>query len=104
VPVETRRSRRICLGLGFRLVALALALRDVNLAGVGVVIGAANWRLLILALGSYLLTVMAKAASWPQLPARDTASSLSRDFSVRSTGLLVSDWRQLAWESSPAPI
>jgi hypothetical protein len=48
--------------MGVSLVALALALGDGDLAGVGVAMGAADWRLLILALGRYLLTVTARVA------------------------------------------
>jgi hypothetical protein len=55
---------RFYAGLGISLVALTLALRDVDLAGVGVAIGTADGRLLGLALGSYLLTVTVKAARW----------------------------------------
>ena len=64
LPGEAAGGWRVYAGLGFSLLALALAFRDVDLAGVGVAIGAADWRLLSLALGSYLLTVAAKAARW----------------------------------------
>jgi uncharacterized protein (TIRG00374 family) len=88
-PVGSGGSCSIYVGLGFSLVALALALRDVDLAGVGVVIGAADGRLLGLALGTYLLTVTIKAARWRLLLSMDAAPSLSRAFSVLSVGLLV---------------
>jgi uncharacterized protein (TIRG00374 family) len=80
---------RFYAGLGISLVALTLALRDVDLAGVGVAIGTADGRLLGLALGSYLLTVTVKAARWRLLLSMQTAPSLSRAFSVLSIGLLV---------------
>jgi uncharacterized membrane protein YbhN (UPF0104 family) len=80
---------RLYAGLGVSLVALTLALRDVDLAGVGAAIGATDGRLLGLALGSYLLTVTVKAVRWRLLLSMQTAPSLSRAFSVLSIGMLV---------------
>jgi glycosyltransferase 2 family protein len=89
LPERVAGGWRFYAGLAFSLAALALAFRDVDLAGVGSAIGAADWRILGLALVSYLLTVMFKAARWQLLLSLRTASSLSRSFSVLSIGLLV---------------
>ena len=79
---------RIVIGLGVSAAALALALRGVDLGLVGAAITAADGRLLILALGSYLLTMVAKAARWRLLLSVQTAPTLSRTFTVLTIGLL----------------
>jgi uncharacterized protein (TIRG00374 family) len=88
-PMAAGGGWRIYVGLGFSLVALALAVRDVDLTGVGNAIGAADGMVLAIALGSYLLTVTAKAARWRLLLSTQFTPSLSRAFSVLSIGLLV---------------
>jgi uncharacterized membrane protein YbhN (UPF0104 family) len=89
LPARAADSWRLYVGLGFSLVALVLALRDLDLAGVGGVIAAADWGLLGVALASYLVTVAIKAARWRLLLSVRTAPSLWRAFSVLSVGLLV---------------
>jgi len=81
---------RLILGTVVGLLLLALALRGVNWSQVGSALAEANYPLLALALGTVLLTTLAKAGRWRLLfPEEYGQPRLSKLFSVLLIGQMV---------------
>ena len=92
---------RLILGTAVGLLLLALAIQGVNWPQVGSALAEANYPLLTLALGTVLLTTLAKAARWRLLfPQGHNRPGLIKLFSMLLIGQTVNALRKENYDLS----